>query len=148
MIRASQSGSILGFVVVGGVLAVLLVGSAYFVRRNFASVSEPNPVVVEDEGSSPEENTSEPEEGTGTDDEGADTESEQTNSTTASPESEAEEPQPQQSPTPSQSESGSASPDNLPETGPADALFNSILIGGLVAAAIAYKRSRDASVSL
>lgn len=37
MVRTNQGGSILGFVIIGGVLALLLVGGVYFVRQQLTT---------------------------------------------------------------------------------------------------------------
>lgn len=149
MVRTNQGGSILGFIVIGSVMALLLVGGVYFVRNYLSPETDRGPVAVEngsesqeDQEPAPEEEPAAPEEESEPDqeegaDQGGDT------GTPAPEQPSDDEAQPQ-----TEVPRGGASPENLPETGLADTLLTSLALSGVVAAAIAYKRSRDISVSL
>ena len=117
MARTNQGGSILGFAVVGAVLAVLLIGGVYIVRHALT----PAEVVVIDEDQSENSDTDdmwEPKEGE------IQTEDNQTDN---------------QSGADSQSER--SSPETLPETGPADLILSGLMLSTIIAAAVAYGRS-------
>lgn len=135
MVRTNQGGSILGFVIIGGVMALLLVGGAYLVRHNLAPASDSEPVAVEESGSASE--TQEEEAAKPEDDEPDVVDDHQQHAE--------EEPKNEQ---PSQTEAGADSPEHLPQTGPADVLIGGLLLGSITGVSIAYKRSRDALSSL
>lgn len=122
MLRKNQGGSILNFVVVGVVLALLLIGGAYFVRTNTKVTADKtsSPAPAKTEASKPR--------------------------TTQQPSA----PSPTQ-PAPDKTADGSQTPpatpptaSNLPETGPAETLSTVVGLGLLSYGAAAYLRSRRA----
>ena len=156
MVRANQGGSILGFLIIGGALALLFVGGAYFVRNNLMP-AEPEPEVAlqedddADNGNGTEtEDTEQPSENQ--------PESEQPKEEDQPVETEeTPEPEPEFTPVGPQSpaeeslpETGndegekiaSEGPSSLPQTGPADVLIGSLMLGGLAAVVVRYIRSR------
>ena len=151
MARTDQGGSILGFAIIGGVMALLLIGGAYVVRHNLDSVAEEAPAAVEE---SPEDEVAE----------NSDTESEQSSQ---------DENQDQQEDTPdfipgasseddsdttsqtdqptvetSPSETTANSEHNLPQTGPGEVIVAGLLMSGAIGALAAYLRSRTLATSL
>ena len=66
MVRTNQGGSILNFAIIGVVMALLLVGGAYFVRHNLSAVADEVPGVVDDGSTSEEETTDTEDEGLAT----------------------------------------------------------------------------------
>jgi hypothetical protein len=134
--RANQNGSILGFVVVGGILALLVIGGAYVVRHSLASTSERTPTPAQ--------------EGTNTEGDSAQAPVDDSSSSTENDESTDESvslPGGTEDDTVS-SEGDGEVPDGLPQTGPANIVAGSIMFGSLVGASVAYKRSRRLLTSL
>ncbi len=136
MVRTNQGGSILGFVIIGGVMALLLVGGAYLVRHNLNSTSDGAPIAVE--------NDTEPEQPA--DDDAVTPDEEQ-------PDAQEEQDDASQDSTASDEQSPSVhadtgSPEHLPQTGPGETIVGALLLGSIAGAAVAYKRSRDAIASL
>ena len=125
MARTNQGGSILGFAIIAGVMALLLVAGVYVVRHQLASQSQGAPVPEEqiDDGSS--------DASTGTD--------------TSRPVQDAPVADTKQ---PEQTASPDHSPEDLPQTGPADIILSTIAVGAIVGAIVAYMRSRDTVASL
>lgn len=126
MVRTNQGGSILGFAIIAGVMALLLVAGVYVVRHQLASQSQGASV--------PEEQT---------DDESSDTSPDP--SDTSQPVQDAPVADTKQ---PEQTTSSDHSPEHLPQTGPADIILSTIAVGAIVGATIAYTRSRDTVASL
>lgn len=129
MARIGQRGSILGFIIVGGIMALLLVGGAYLVRNTLVMNSETTQSPATD--TAKDDATEQPSSGAG---------GESTDEEVALP-------GPADSGD-SQSEQKTEAPADLPQTGPAGTLLTGILLGGLVAATLAYKRSRSSLFSL
>lgn len=126
MVRTNQRGSIMGFVAIGGIMALLLIGGAYIVRHTLAASSESTqPTVTEESG----DDTPVGQPATNEKDESA----------------EEEAALPGREDTSSQPTPQTTAPADLPQTGPADGIMTSILLGGMVGAGLLYKRSRSAS---
>ncbi len=155
MARKNQGGSILGFVIIGGAMALLLIGGAYFVRQNASLVTgETSGIVgdVSDSDSLDEEETKDEGESdnSGTNEEseqpseGEQVPDEEDSDTTVTDESTNEQAphHPDESTTTSQPEAHDAPTERLPETGPADMIAASLLLSGIVGVAVAYIRSR------
>lgn len=154
MVRTNQGGSLLGFIAVGSVMVLLLIGGVYFVRQNLMSETDSDPVAVEDIDTDVDN-------GTGTsDDKDTETSKEESSSQYGSAYQEKQEDDdtedaittPPEQPTDTEALPGTGSstvsPDTLPETGLSSTVLTSIVIGGVVAAFVAYLRSRALSVSL
>lgn len=148
MVRTNQGGSILEFIIIGTVMALLLVGGAYFVRQNLTSADQGEELVSLDNGE--EESSNTPDESSdSTDDDKSQSESEETPATDQEDQTENESangldgsgqiPQTGQE---------TEAPESLPETGPADVVLSGLLLGGLAAVAAVYLRSRGSSVTL
>jgi len=137
MVRTNQGGSILGFLIIGGVMALLLIGGVYLVRKNLIPAMGPGTVAVKDDedkapSSEEDRDTPEAEEAKPSDDETA-------SENLPGPLKVADKPQPKDD---------NDSQRNLPETGPGGILLSGFLLSGIVAASLAYFRSRGQSVSL
>ncbi|MDB5187235.1 MAG: hypothetical protein JWM07_707 [Candidatus Saccharibacteria bacterium] len=144
MANSNQGGSILNFLVVGGVLTALLVGGAYLVQqRSTRSSTAPAPVAVQPSGQSSDkaDTTTAPV----ADDKKAAVETKkeepkkETPKAAPAPVKESSKPAAQQ-PAPATAE--------LPKTGPADFLSSIIGAGLLSGMIVAYTRSRRSSVTL
>lgn len=151
MVRTKQGGSILGFVIVGSVLAVLLIGGAYFVRHQLAANTDldDEPVVTQNSaGDSGDTTKDAKEDAKPSDDESKQAESgndeEQAEGVVTLPGS-AENPTDESE---EKDEEDAPAVTDLPQTGPADAVLSSVLLGGVAGVIVAYKRSRDAVSSL
>ncbi len=145
MVRTNQGGSILGFLVIGGIMALLLIGGVYLVRNNLVPAMGPGDVTVQNDGdrtpsSDGESDSVNDEEGRAADDD--DTEDEPVSENLPGPLKIADRSQPETV------KPDNESPENLPETGPGGILLSGILLSGIVAASLAYMRSRGLSVSL
>lgn len=120
--RTNQGGSILSYVIIGGVLALLLVGGVYFMRQQAASpqpAEGPTPV-ADQPAKEPTPEQTQPEE--------------------VKPEASTGQPAPQQAQPPAAS--------GLPQTGPAESIMALLALGSLTAAVIAYMQSRRRLSSL
>ncbi len=138
MVRTNQGGSILGFLVIGGVMALLLIGGVYLVRNNLVPAMGPGNVAEQDDKDSAPSSEDEPDV----------TENEESQPADDEPVFE-NLPGPLQIADKPQTESDdSESLGNLPETGPSSTLLSGFLLSGIVAALLAYIRSRGRSVSL
>lgn len=140
MVRTNQGGSILTFVIIGGVLALLLIGGAYFVRHNLTP--------TEPEGdSTSQQTTDEGTDGQVPEDEAGESDSQdgrgfEDESTEQLPDEDDSEPA-DETPLPvAGNQGGDITPDNLPETGTTGGLFAALMLGSLAALAVAYSRSR------
>lgn len=148
MVRTNQGGSILSFAVLGGVMALLLIGGAYIVRHNLAPAERDSRVATseqQDESSEQNQNDDEPAPADNNDQEEAsaprqDAVPGNTNNTNTSGEG-TETPRP----TPA---AGDQSSSGLPSTGPSSAFFGGLMISGLVGASAAYMQSRRHRASL
>lgn len=121
MARTNQGGSVLGFVLIGGVLALLLVGGAYLVRKNSALPS--------DTGTSPE-TALQPEE---------------------KQEERKTQPAPEKQQTNARQEAKSipgAGADELPRTGPVQTVVTIAMLSILAAVSVSYIQSRRLVSSL
>jgi LPXTG-motif cell wall-anchored protein len=125
MVRTNQGGSMLSFVIVGGVLIALLIGGVYFIR-NRASVTVATPSSDQSQTEESAKMATKPDE----------------KEVKSQPDT--AKPQPQVS---SSSESA-ARPSELPQTGPAETILAMIGAGLLVGSSTAYYRSRDRRVTL
>ena len=128
--RTKQGGSILGYVIVGGVLTLLLLGGAYMLRNNWSG----KPAETADKvATQPAEKP-------------ADTKPEEKKE--AAPESKPAAPQPSAPATPAPVAPATPNAQQLPQTGPADTLLSvSILVVMMVSLGL-YVQSRRAAASL
>lgn len=163
MARTNQGGSIVSFIVVGGVLTLLLVGGAYWVHHQ-NSVTTPTPTPAEEvdeqaagpaeeqpdeQATSPSQESTDPsqEQATGSGEEQADDQTagpaeeqadEQSvadDSTAGSGSSEGEQTYP--------TAGGESQPEELPATGPVDTVVSLVGASSLTVALIWYYRSRS-----
>ena len=126
--RTKQGGSILGYVLVGGVLVLLLIGGAYALR-NFWSNAPATTEVAQERGNDTPPAETKPEE--------------------QKPSESAQNPAPAQppsdQPTPASPAPGAS---QLPQTGPADTLLSVSILVILVACVALYVQSRRFAASL
>jgi cytoskeletal protein RodZ len=114
--RTNQGGSILSYIIVGGVLALLLIGGVYFIRQQAAApqpIDQPTPA-TDQQVREPAPEQAKPEE--------------------AKPETSMDQSAPQQAQQPAVNE--------LPQTGPAESIMALLALGSLTAVMIAYMQSR------
>ena len=130
--RSNQGGSILSFVIIGGILMTLLVGGAYAVQQRSTQAERGDTVAVQPENTPvAEENEAAPKE-----DESQEAPAEKEAS---KPEQkEAKEEAPTATPAPAAPRTAT----ELPETGPVEAFSSIVGLGLLSAVSIAYVRSR------
>lgn len=156
MARTSQGGSILGFIVVGGVMALLLVGGVYVLQSSLTP-GEDGPVAVTDfvKDESEKESGNKPEtaEEESNDFEAVDpAEDEETSEESEDTESPSETPVTGPQNTAGSANGGglgsSVSPNNLPETGVGDTLVAGLILSSVAGVTMAYLRSRLTSVAL
>lgn len=157
MARTNQRGSVLEFIIIGSVMAILLVGGAYLVRRTLMSAGDDNKIsLVEDENGDNYNDSGDAVEGP--DDESNKDSNDSSNedtvdqipggtSTDTDNSSNPSQPTPGSDNLP-QTGQDSASPETLPQTGPVDIAVNGLLLGGVVAAGTAYRRSRKLPTTL
>jgi LPXTG-motif cell wall-anchored protein len=128
--QAKQGGSILGYVIVGGVLTLLLLGGAYALRNYWSGAPAGESGEVADNPKSAP--TPAPEGNADTDKQKTDTDK-----------------QPAQQATPPASIPKTATPPTeLPQTGPVDTLLSAVVLGILVVSLGAYLQSRRLATSL
>lgn len=130
MSRTKQGGSVLGFVVIGIVLVLLLVGGVYMVRHYWASgsdVAKVNGPDTSQSGSNSNQKQS----------------SDSANNTDNAPKpaSPAQPTAPATPATPAPAQPAAPAPAKLPTTGPADTLASVLVLGAITAAAAAYVQS-------
>lgn len=137
MARVNERGSIVEFVIVGGIMALLLVGGAYFVRHTLmpADQSTGSTAAQDDDESASSDETADNTAGEQSTDAPAQQDTSVTDAESSSDES-------------ATSTGSDQSPDSLPQTGPTESIVTGLLLGCLVAAVAAYKRSRGLSISL
>jgi cytoskeletal protein RodZ len=137
MVRTKQGGSILGFILIGVVLAALLVGGVYFVRQQTAKqVTQPTPVEPtssqqpssSDSSESPAPATEDKSDNTDTSDKKEETSANNT-------------------PTENSSQPSSQTATELPKTGPSQTIGVLIVVGILSYAVVLYARSRRLNLS-
>lgn len=147
MVRTNQGGSILNFLVLGSVMAILVVGGAYLIRHNLAPAERgPQIAAPGDRGESPKQtpnnqpapapkndqpagpNNTEPKTAQNGDSNNSSTQNTKT---------------PQSAPTDNRRASN-----GLPTTGPASAPFAGVMLSSLAALLLAYVQSRRIHVSL
>ena len=126
MARTNQGGSILGFVLIGGVLALLLVGGAYLVRKNTE--------LPADTSVAPEMGQTE----------------KKPDKTEEKPKSapEKEEKQTNNNAQKEQDNIPATGTDELPKTGPAQTILTVVMLGILVGVSVSYVQSRRLASSL
>lgn len=130
MVRTNQGGSILNFIIVGVVLALLVVGGAYFIRQKTRVAPEQVPAPAPTTVTPPETDHSK--------------DSDSTNKQPVpSTGSEKKQPSSRQQSTPAASDK-SAKTKELPHTGPVQSLSTILGLGVLSYVAVAYVRSRRA----
>ena len=134
MVRANQGGSVLSFLIIGGVLVALLIGGVYFVRNRANDTVARATTDQQKKSDSSHETTT-----TKSDDKKADNKTTETKPDTAKQEAPA--PKPSTPPTVSR-------PAELPQTGPAEAFIAMLGASLLAGAATAYYRSRSQRLTL
>lgn len=145
----NQGGSVVGFLAVGVLLAVVLIGGLYVVQRYKSSIDESTEIAVNSQ-SNDEKNTSENANSNTDSTSGSsanndksttnNTDSSTTNNSTTSSSSS------QVSGSASSAESSTATTRELPQTGPAETATQMAAISALTFAIVAYLRSRRASL--
>ncbi len=115
--RTNQGGSVVSFVVVGLVLVAVAIGAIYLVQER-SQHTQPTP--------SPTAST---------------TKSPQPTNKDESKDGESKKRQPQSSPQPSRTPSAMRGQENLPKTGPEEALLSIVASASLVGMTVAYVRS-------
>ena len=134
MERAKQGGSILGYVIVGGVLILLLLGGAYALRHNWAGKA------TETANKAADQATNKPAENKRDDNKGA------------SPQGQPSAPQPAAPATPAPAAPAAPTPtqgaQRLPQTGPADTMLSVAILVVLMVSAGLYVQSRRVTASL
>lgn len=134
MVRANQGGSVLSFLIIGGVLVALLIGGVYFVR------SQANESVAQ-ATTDQQKKSDMPEEAAPTKTDNKDKKAEDKKTTETKPDtSKKEAPAPTPSP--------AARPAELPQTGPAETVAAMLGVSLLVGTATAYYRSRSQRLAL
>lgn len=130
--QAKQGGSILGYVIVGGVLTLLLLGGVYALRTYWSGAPAGNSGEVADNPKSAPAPA--PEGKADTDKQKADADKDK---------------QPAQQATPPASIPKTATPPTeLPQTGPVDTLLSAMVLGILVVSLGVYLQSRRLATSL
>jgi LPXTG-motif cell wall-anchored protein len=138
MASSNQGGSILSFLVVGGVLAALLIGGAYFVQQRSArSATTQTPVAVQPASQSKDQ--ADEKAAPAADDKKVAVETKKEEPKKEEPKKEAPKAAPQTTTPPAK---------ELPKTGPAETISSIIGAGLLSGMLVAYARSRRASVTL
>ena len=152
--RSNQGGSILSFVIIGGILMTLLVGGAYAVQQRSTQAERGDTVAVQPENTPvAEENEAAPKE-----DESQEAPAEKEAPKAEQKEAKEEAPKAEQkvtpetkpTPSPEKQPAPAATPapaaprtaTELPETGPVEAFSSIVGLGLLSAVSIAYVRSR------
>ena len=137
MKRTNQGGSILGFVIVGAVMALLLVGGAYVVRHTLMPADTDRTSVAEKDKS------------TSSDDTKQDTAADPKDDTKDTPQDAGKKPDEitnQPSATTPAPQSTVEDTHTLPTTGPSDGIMSGLLLSSLVGVVAIYVRSRRASL--
>ena len=134
MVRTNQGGSVLGFVIIGGVLALLLIGGVYFVRQQ----SEVTP----SRGISPTPTENQPREEQSTPNE----ETPPSNNENKSTEENKNNSQPQTETLPGGGTNTGTT--ELPQTGPAESFISVLLLAVVAGLGVSYVRSRRVLRSL
>lgn len=149
MVRTNQGGSVLGFVIIGGVLALLLVGGIYVAKQQATPESPaatPAPAPSEEKPApqpQPNDQSGDEKQPAPAPEEGAQPDTSDNQPTDNQPA------QPQEDePESSQNLPGTGGPKELPRTGPAGALASLVAVVLLTGATTAYLRSRRAAASL
>lgn len=150
MSRNAQNGSVLGFIIVGALMVLLLVGGAYAVNHTFSPKNQVATTPRPDEGTEePATNGEEGEENSGGSEEstsGSGEEGESQNENGGSVEGgnteESGSAAAPDSPSESKPEVGTGAPSSLPETGPAGVVASIVMFGVLVATVASYIDSR------
>ena len=146
MVRTNQGGSILSFVVLGSIMALLFVGGAYMVRHNLVP-GERSPQIASsgDEGEPPTNTKPNPAPGDdhsrGTGHSEPKTPASDTKHGTEGSGADKAAPQ-------SASSGGEQTSNGLPTTGPSSMFFAGIMLSSLVALLMSYMRSRRFDTSL
>lgn len=147
--RTYERGSVIGFVVVGVVLAALLVGSILWVRQ-VASRPQQAPVTTDQQTATKNEDAAKPAATSAQDAEKkANEQLQQQRAEEASRQKQNNSPQAPASQSASPESLGtvrsgqSPAAESLPQTGPVDTLLTAISLGSVVALMTAYRRSRQ-----
>jgi hypothetical protein len=128
MAKVTQNGSVLSFVVIGGILVLLFVGGVYFVRQRTLAQPEVIPSTTGAPAAEPNKND-----------------------TPATPRKEEPAKKDDNQSAPEQTTPNETQPDTsvtLPQTGPAQTLMVLVELGLLTAVLTAYMRSRNQRATL
>jgi cytoskeletal protein RodZ len=151
MVRTNQGGSILSFAILGGIMALLLIGGAYFVRHNLAPAERtPQVATTDQQDDSSEQNQDDDKPAPANNsDKPKETPAPQQNVVPKAPDSTNNNSSSESAQTPRPAPvAGDQSSGGLPSTGPSSALFGGFMLSGLVALAVAYAQSRRILASL
>jgi cytoskeletal protein RodZ len=145
-----QGGSLAGFIIIGVLLALVLVGGLYGLNRYNAQKTNEQ-VAANDQSETKTEDKAKEQPTTKVDDKEAEERSQSQTKVTAPRASQEStdsqpkpEPKPAATPTPTQTSTSSRTNTHLPQTGPADTLVSLLVVGALTFAATYYMRSREA----
>ncbi len=151
MVRTNQGGSILTFAVLGGIMALLLIGGAYFVRHNLVPAERtPQVATSEQQDNSSEQNQDDDKPApANNNDQSKETPAPQQNVVPQAPDSTNKNNSGESTQTPPAAPVAvDQSSGGLPSTGPSSALFGGFMLSGLAALVVAYGQSRRTSASL
>ena len=140
MVRTNQGGSILGFIVIGAVMAALLIGGVYLVRQNLIPGVKSGAESLQDSSDSTKPSKDETENAKNEGDQST-AQDGQASEPAAGTEQATDKPR-------TQTGSGTISTTDLPETGPAGILLSGLFLSLVVAVTSAYIRSRGLASSL
>lgn len=147
MVRTYQGGSILSFVAIGSVLALLLIGGVYFAKHNLAPKDDKQRLAQQDESVGNDDKTKDSDE-VGSSEEG-DVRQDESASQSDRVDSDEGDDQAEEGALPvAGSSEGDSDPEVLPQTGPGDTLVSAAMLGLVVALYVSYRRSRNLASSL
>lgn len=149
MRRSNQRGSILGFIIIGVVLAAAVVGGVYALNRyqQVSTTGSQTPAAAPATSDATEKSTNNDQSAAPATQEKQSDQTEKRGTDASTQHEASQEATPQQTPAPTPSSATSSMPQTasipLPETGPLDVLLPILGAGALMVAAIAYLWTRD-----
>ena len=144
MVRTNQGGSILSFAILGGIMALLLVGGAYFIRQRLAPAERNPQVAITQEDKKPTEQASDKEVQEQKEEPTAPDRPAESNVPVRNGSSDSE-----SATTPAVPSTGNQPADGLPSTGPSGGvLVAGGMLSALVAVIVAYLQSRRLGTTL